>query len=52
MTGWRKLHNEDLHNLYPSPNIITMIKSRRMGWLGHVGRIGDGVVGACRAHWR
>jgi hypothetical protein len=29
--GWKKLHNEELHNLYPSPHIIIMIKSRRMG---------------------
>jgi hypothetical protein len=34
--GWRKLHNEQLHNLYPSQNIIRIIKSRRMGWSGHV----------------
>jgi hypothetical protein len=34
--GWRKLHNEELHNLSSSPNIITMIKSRRMRWAGHV----------------
>jgi hypothetical protein len=34
--GWRKLHNEELHNLYPSPSIIRMIKSRRTRWLGHV----------------
>jgi hypothetical protein len=34
--GWRKLHNEKLHNLYSSPSIITMIKSRRMRWAGHV----------------
>jgi hypothetical protein len=33
--GWRKLHNEELHNLYPSPNIIRMNKSR-MRWEGHV----------------
>jgi hypothetical protein len=33
---WRKLHNEELHNLYSSPNIIRMIKSRRMRWAGHV----------------
>jgi hypothetical protein len=37
--NWRKLHNEELHNLYSSPNIIRMIKSRRMGWAGHVLRI-------------
>jgi hypothetical protein len=37
VTGdWRKLHNEELHNLYSSPNIIRMIKSKRMRWVGHV----------------
>jgi hypothetical protein len=34
--GWRKLHTEELHNLYFSPSIIRMIKSRRMRWAGHV----------------
>jgi hypothetical protein len=34
--GWRKLHNEKLHNVYSSPSIIRMIKSRRMRWTGHV----------------
>jgi hypothetical protein len=34
--GWTTLHNEELHNLYSSPNIIRMIKSRRMRWAGHV----------------
>jgi hypothetical protein len=38
--GWRKLHNEELHNLYCSPSIIRMITSRRMGWAGHVARMG------------
>jgi hypothetical protein len=39
MTGdGRKLHNEELHNLYSSPSIISMIKSRRMRWAGHVVR--------------
>jgi hypothetical protein len=38
--GWKKLHNEELHNLYSSPNIIRMIKSRRMRWTGHVARMG------------
>jgi hypothetical protein len=37
---WRKLHNEQLHNLYSSPNIIRTIKSRRMTWAGHVAQIG------------
>jgi hypothetical protein len=37
--GWREVHNEELHNLYSSPNIITMIKSRRMRWAGHVARM-------------
>jgi hypothetical protein len=32
MGGWRKLHNEELHNLYSSPSIIRIIKSRRMRW--------------------
>jgi hypothetical protein len=38
--GWRKLHNEEFHNLYSSPNIITMMKSRRMVRLGDVVRMG------------
>jgi hypothetical protein len=37
---WRKLHNEELHNLYFSPNIIRMIKLRRTRWAGHVARMG------------
>jgi hypothetical protein len=37
--GWRKVHNEELHNLYPSPSIIRMSKSRRMKWAGHVVRM-------------
>jgi hypothetical protein len=39
--GWRKMHNDDLHNLYSSPNIIRTIKSRRMRWTGHVARMGE-----------
>jgi hypothetical protein len=41
--SWRKLHNE-LHSLYSSPNIVKVIKSRRMRWAGHVARMGRGVV--------
>ena len=37
---WRKLHNEELNNLYSSPNIVRVIKSRRMRWAGHVARMG------------
>jgi hypothetical protein len=39
--GWRKLHNEELHNLYSSPNIIRMTKSSRMRRAGHVARMGE-----------
>jgi hypothetical protein len=38
---WRRLHNEELNGLYPSPNIIWVIKSRRMRWAGHVARMGE-----------
>jgi hypothetical protein len=41
MGEWRKLHNEELHNLYSLPNIIRMIKSRRMRWAEHVARMGE-----------
>jgi hypothetical protein len=41
---WRKLHNENLHNMYPSPSIIIMIKSRRMRWAGHVARMGRRII--------
>jgi hypothetical protein len=37
--GCRKLHNEELHNIYSSPSTIRMIKLRRMRWAGHVGRM-------------
>jgi hypothetical protein len=40
VTGeWRKLHNEELHDLYSSPSIIRIIKTRRMRWPGHVARM-------------
>jgi hypothetical protein len=40
--SWRKLHNDELHSLYSSPNIVRVIKSRRLRWAGHVARMGEG----------
>jgi hypothetical protein len=41
MGEWRKLHNEELHDLYSSPSIIRIIKSRKMRWAGQVARMGE-----------
>ena len=38
---WRKLHNEELNDLYPLPNIVRVVISRRMRWAGHVARMGE-----------
>jgi hypothetical protein len=40
--SWRKLHNDELHNLYSSLNIVRVIKSRRLRWAGHVARMREG----------
>jgi hypothetical protein len=40
--SWGKLHNDELHSLYSSPNIVRVIKSRRMRWAGHVARMREG----------
>jgi hypothetical protein len=48
VTGeWRKLHNKVLHDLYSSPNIVWVIKSRRMRWARHVARMAE-EIGVCR----
>jgi hypothetical protein len=39
--SWRKLHNDELHSLYSSPNIVRVVTSRRMRWAGHVARMGE-----------
>jgi hypothetical protein len=52
VTGeWRKLHSEELHNLYSSPDIIRQIKSRGMRWAGHVARMGEGKNGGTEFRW-
>jgi len=40
--SWRELHNDELHDLYNSPNIVRVIKSRRMRWAGHVAHMEEG----------
>jgi hypothetical protein len=55
--SWRKLHNDELHSLYSSPNVVRVIKSRRMRWAGRVARMGEGrgvyrsLVGRPRRRW-
>jgi hypothetical protein len=49
--GWRKLHNEELHDLYPPLSIIRMIKSRRMRWAGHVARMGEKINAYRLGYW-
>ena len=50
VTGeWTKLHNEELSDLYSLPNIVRVVKSRRMRWAGHVARMGEGAV--CTGCW-
>jgi hypothetical protein len=55
--SWRKLHNDELHSLYSSPNILRVIKSRRMRRAGHVARMEEMIMGfwsggpKARDHW-
>jgi len=46
--GWRRLYDEEIHNLYTSPNIIRVIKSRRMRWAGHVARRERDMKNTCK----
>jgi hypothetical protein len=54
---WRKLHNDELHSLYSSPNIVRVIKPRTVRWVGHVARMGEVFTGfllgspKVRDHW-
>jgi hypothetical protein len=51
VTGeWRKLHNEELYELYSSPNIIRQVKLRRISWAGHVARMGEDIK-VCKVWW-
>jgi len=55
VTGeWRRLHNEELNDLYSSPSIVRVIKWRRIRWAGHVARMGEerGCIGSCWGNWR
>jgi hypothetical protein len=50
VTGeWRKLHTKELHDLYSSPSIIRIIKSRKMSWAGHVAQMGR--IGTLIDYW-
>jgi len=50
VTGeWKKLHNEELNVVYSSPNIVRVIKTRRMRWAGHVAHMGEGR--GCTGFW-
>jgi hypothetical protein len=56
--SWKKLHNDELHSLYSSPDFVGVIKSRRMRWAGHVARTGEEFIGfwlggpKVRDHWK
>jgi len=55
VTGeWRRLHNEEINDLYSSTNNVQVIKSRRMRWAGNVAHMGEerGCIGSCWGNWR
>jgi hypothetical protein len=45
--GWRRLHNKELHNLYASPNVVRVIKARRIRWAAYVARMGA-IINVCK----
>jgi hypothetical protein len=49
--SWRKLHNDELHALFSSPNIVRVIKSRRMRWAGHMACMEEGRGGMFTGFW-
>jgi hypothetical protein len=49
--SWKKLHNDELHSPYSSPNIVRVIKLRRMRWMGHGTPRGEGRRGVCTGFW-
>ena len=52
VTGdWRRLHNKELNDLYSSPNIVRVIKSRKIRWAGHVAHMGEGRGGGIGSWW-
>jgi hypothetical protein len=48
--GWRRLHNEELHNLYTSPNIVNVIKSRTVRWAGNLAHMGEDCLNSSWTH--
>jgi hypothetical protein len=50
--GWRELHDEELHGLYSSPDIIRVMESRRIRWAGHIARTGEMIIAYTVVNWK